>query len=80
MIDLSMVFIDGGHSMEAAKADLDNWSDKVIHGGFLAIHDVFPNPDDGGRPPYEIYKLAITSKKFKEVESVKSLKILQRVS
>ena len=79
-IDLSMVFIDGGHSMEAAKADLDNWSDKVIHGGFLAIHDVFPNPDDGGRPPYEIYKLAITSKKFKEVESVKSLKILQRVS
>ena len=42
--------------------------------------NVFPNPDDGGRPPYEIYKLAITSKKFKEVESVKSLKILQRVS
>ena len=41
------------------RADLDNWSDKVIHGGFLAIHDVFPNPDDGGRPPYEIYKLAI---------------------
>ena len=79
-IELSMVFIDGGHSMEAARADFDNWSNKVIDGGFLAIHDVFPNPKDGGRPPYEIYKLAILSKKFKEVETVKSLRILQRVS
>lgn len=79
-IELSMVFIDGGHTMEAARADFDNWSNKVIDGGFLAIHDVFPNPEDGGRPPYEIYKLAISSKKFKEVETVKSLRILQRVS
>ena len=52
----------------------------MLDGGFLAIHDVFPNPKDGGRPPYEIYKLAISSKKFKEVETVKSLRILQRVS
>ena len=78
-IELSMVFIDGGHSMEAARADYDNWNNKVMKGGFLAIHDVFPNPDDGGRPPYEIYKLAINSKKFKEIEAVKSLRILQRI-
>ena len=79
-IKLSMIFIDGGHSMDAAKADYDNWSDKVMNGGFLAIHDVFPNPDDGGRPPYEIYKLALNSKKFKEIKAVKSLRILKRNS
>ena len=79
-IELSMVFIDGGHSMDAAKADYDNWSEKVMNGGFLAIHDVFPNPDDGGRPPYEIYKLALNSKKFKEIKAVKSLRILKRNS
>ena len=79
-IELSMIFIDGGHSMDAAKADYDNWSDKVMNGGFLAIHDVFPNPDDGGRPPYEIYTLALNSKKFKEIRAVKSLRILKRNS
>lgn len=78
-IELSMVFIDGGHSMKAAKADYDNWNNKVMDGGFLAIHDVFPNPNDGGRPPYEIYKLAINSNKFKEIKAVKSLRILQRI-
>ena len=78
-INLSMVFIDGGHSEEAAFNDFDNWNDKIINDGFLAIHDVFPNPDDGGRPPYEIFLKAINSGKFKEYETVKSLKILKKV-
>ena len=54
-------------------------NDKIINDGFLAIHDVFPNPDDGGRPPYEIFLKAINSGKFKEYETVKSLKILKKV-
>ena len=72
-IPLSMVFIDGGHTMEAAFNDFNNWKDKIIKGGILAIHDVFPNPDDGGRPPYEIYRKALSEENFKEVEAVKSL-------
>jgi len=80
-IPLSMLFIDGGHTMDAAMSDYNNWSDKIISGsGILAIHDVFPNPDDGGRPPYEIYKLALSSDKFEEIESVKSLKVLRRLN
>ena len=59
-IPLSMVFIDGGHTMEAAFNDFNNWKDKIIKGGILAIHDVFPNPDDGGRPPFEIYRKALS--------------------
>ena len=80
-IPLSMLFIDGGHTMDAAMSDYNNWHDKIISdNGILAIHDVFPNPDDGGRPPYEIYKLALSSDKFEEIESVKSLRILRRLN
>ena len=79
-IPLSMIFIDGGHTMEAAFNDFNNWKDKIIKGGILAIHDVFPNPDDGGRPPFEIYRKALSEKNFKEVEAVKSLRILKKLN
>ena len=79
-IPLSMVFIDGGHTMEAALNDFNNWKDKIIKGGILAIHDVFPNPDDGGRPPYEIYRKALSEENFKEVEVVKSLRVLEKLN
>jgi len=79
-IPLSMVFIDGGHTIEAAFNDFNNWKDKIIKGGILAIHDVFPNPDDGGRPPYEIYRKALSEENFKEVEAVKSLRVLEKLN
>ena len=79
-IPLSMVFIDGGHTMEAALNDFNNWKDKIIKGGILAIHDVFPNPDDGGRPPYEIYRKALSEESFKEIEAVKSLRVLEKLN
>jgi len=75
----AFVFIDGGHSMPAALADYRNWGTRVMAGGLLAIHDVFPNPADGGRPPHEIYKLALHSGLFKEENAVKSLRILRRL-
>ena len=74
-----MIFIDGGHSKKAAETDYRLWSTKLINGGLLAIHDVFPNPEDGGRPPYEVYLLALNSGKFEEYETVKSLKILKKI-
>ena len=79
-IPLSMVFIDGGHTMEAAFNDFNNWKDKIIKGGILAIHDVFPNPDDGGRPPFEIYRKALSEKNFKEIEAIKSLRVLEKLN
>jgi predicted O-methyltransferase YrrM len=74
-----MVFIDGGHTMDAALEDLRGWSAKVARGGTLAIHDVFPDPSDGGRPPYEIYRMALASGLFEEAAAVKSLRLLRRV-
>jgi hypothetical protein len=51
----------------------------VASGGTLAIHDVFPDPKDGGRPPFEIYKMALASQAFVEIGAVKSLRLLHRV-
>lgn len=75
---LALLFIDGGHTMEAALADWRGWSPHLMPGGVLAIHDVFPDPADGGRPPHEIYLLALASGLFVEEAAVKSLRLLRR--
>ena len=49
-------------------------------GGALLIHDVFPNPEDGGRPPYEIYCQALETGQFTEVRAEGSLRVLRRDS
>jgi predicted O-methyltransferase YrrM len=78
---LGLVFIDGGHGEGAAHADFDAWAPHVAVGGFLAIHDVFPDAADGGRPPFELYCRALESGQFADVESARvgSLRVLQRV-
>jgi len=63
---LGMVFVDGGHGEEVAWADYRGWGPKVAPGGLLVLHDVFPDPADGGRPPYECYLDAISSGTFTE--------------
>lgn len=76
--DLALLFIDGGHGHEPAHADYDGWVPKIANGGTLLIHDVFPDPADGGRPPYELYLRAIESGDFVEQRAVGSLRVLQR--
>jgi predicted O-methyltransferase YrrM len=75
---LELLFIDGGHSEDAANADFDGWAPWVAVGGGLVIHDVFPDPRDGGRPPYHIYCRAIESGDFIEVGATGSLRVLRR--
>lgn len=77
---LSFVFIDGGHGEEPARLDFEGWAPRVAVGGTLAIHDVFPDPADGGRPPYEqIFVPAVESGRFRLVSATGSLRILRRV-
>jgi predicted O-methyltransferase YrrM len=76
---LSMVFIDGGHSMEAAMADYQSWASHVMPGGILAIHDLFPNPDEGGQAPITIFRLALASGLFEEIEVVNTLGLLRKL-
>lgn len=77
---LQLLFVDGGHSEEAAQQDYDGWAKWVAVGGALVIHDVFPDPRDGGRPPFHIYCRAVDSGEFREVAAVGSLRVLQRIS
>jgi hypothetical protein len=76
-----LVFVDGGHGSEPAWADYRGWAPKVADGRWLAIHDVFPDPADGGRPPYELYCRALGSGAFEEVAELGrgSLRVLRRV-
>lgn len=78
---LALLFIDGGHGEEVAWADYRAWTPKVAPGGYLAIHDVFPDPADGGRPPFELYCEAIGSGAFRELDQLGcgSLRVLQRL-
>lgn len=76
---LGMVFIDGGHSMEAAMADFRAWAAHVCTGGILAIHDIFTNPEDGGQAPYTIWKLAKASGLFEELPTVNTLGLFRRL-
>lgn len=77
---LSFLFIDGGHGVEPARLDYELWTPHVVSGGTLAIHDVFPDPADGGRPPYEeIYVPAVASGRFTEVSATGSLRVLRRI-
>ena len=78
---LAFLFIDGGHGIEPARLDYEGWTPHVAAGGTLAIHDVFPDPAEGGRPPYEqIFVPAVESGRFELVSATGSLRILRRVS
>ena len=74
---LALLFIDGGHGRGPAHADYDRWVPHVRPGGTLAIHDVFPDPADGGQPPYELYLRAVAGD-FEPVSATGSLRILRR--
>ncbi|OBJ85457.1 class I SAM-dependent methyltransferase [Mycobacterium asiaticum] len=77
---LQFLFIDGGHTEAAAARDFEGWANWVDAGGGLVIHDVFPDPADGGRAPYQIYCRAINSGQFREVDATGSLRVLQRMA
>jgi predicted O-methyltransferase YrrM len=75
---LGMLFIDGGHSLEAAMNDYQSWVSHIKSGGILAIHDIFPNPAEGGQAPYTIYKLAEASGLFEKLPMVNTLGLFRR--
>ena len=77
---LGMLFIDGGHSEHAAQTDYRCWVKHLLPGAILAIHDIFPNPEDGGQAPYNIWKLAEASGLFEALPTVNTLGIFRRLA
>ncbi len=76
---LALVFVDGGHTDEHASNDYEGWGRWVARHGTLVIHDVFPDPADGGQAPYRIYRRALESG-FEETQSLGSMRLLTRVA
>ena len=76
---LGMVFIDGGHSLEAALTDYRCWAVHVVRGGVLAIHDLFADAHLGGQAPYAVYRMALASGLFESLGQVDSLGLLRRL-
>ncbi|MGD0219900.1 MAG: class I SAM-dependent methyltransferase [Acidimicrobiales bacterium] len=78
----ALVFIDGGHGASPCWADYRGWAPHVAPGGFLVFHDVFADPAEGGRPPYECYLDALGSALFTEdtAAGCGSLRVLARTT
>lgn len=75
---LGLVFIDGGHTDEHANADYEGWAPHLAEGGLLVVHDVFPDPADGGQAPYRVWLRARDSGAFAEESTTGSLRVLRR--
>ena len=76
---LGMVFIDGGHSLEAALTDYRCWTPHLCRGGILAIHDLFADAHEGGQAPYAVYRMAVASGLFADLGQVNTLGLLRRL-
>jgi len=76
---LSMLFIDGGHSLDAALNDYRCWAGHLQRGGILAIHDVYLDAAEGGQAPRAIHRLALQSGLFVHCEQAASLAVLRRL-
>ncbi|MEH0019308.1 MAG: class I SAM-dependent methyltransferase [Desulfobacter sp.] len=75
---LAMVFIDGGHSFEAAHTDFITWSPHLIPGGFLVIHDIFYDPEAGGQAPRQVYETALATGRYEALDMTKTLGVLRQ--
>jgi predicted O-methyltransferase YrrM len=75
---LALLFLDGNHTSEVAQHDYAAFARHVVPGGTLCVHDVFEDPADGGRPPYEVVRRAVSSGSFAEVSRHGSLRVLRR--
>lgn len=74
---VGLVFIDGGHTDEHATADYEGWVPHLAEEGLLVVHDVFPDPADGGQAPYRVFLRAL-AEGFREVSVTGSLRVLSR--
>ncbi len=74
---LAMLFLDGNHTEEVAQHDYAAFAQHLVPGGLLLVHDVFERPEDGGRPPWNVFQRALREG-FEEVSATGSLRVLRR--
>ena len=77
---LTFLFLDGNHTEEVAQHDYAAFARHVVRDGLLAVHDVFPDPRDGGRPPWHVVQRAERTGAFEPVSTTGSLRVLRRTA
>jgi predicted O-methyltransferase YrrM len=75
---VTFLFLDGNHTEEVAQHDYAAFAPHVVASGLLAVHDVFDDPAEGGRPPYNVVQRALGSGEFRQLSAQGSLRVLQR--
>jgi MMP 1-O-methyltransferase len=75
---LTLLFLDGNHTEEVAQHDYAGFAPHVVPGGVLLVHDVFERPEDGGRPPWHVYRRAVDSGAYADAGVTGSLRVLRR--
>jgi MMP 1-O-methyltransferase len=75
---LTLLFLDGNHTEEVAQHDYAAFSRHLLPGGILAVHDVFPDPRQGGQAPWHVVQRALREGTFSQVGEHGSLRLLQR--
>ncbi|CAM3085018.1 MULTISPECIES: class I SAM-dependent methyltransferase [Dermacoccus] len=74
---VEFLFLDGNHVEEMAQHDYAAFAQHVTPGGLLAVHDVFPDPNDGGQAPWHVVERAL-AEGFEQVSVTGSLRVLRR--
>jgi hypothetical protein len=75
---ITFLFLDGNHTEEVAQHDYAAFAALVVDGGLVAVHDVFDDPAEGGRPPYNVVQRALSSGAFELTTACGSLRVLRR--
>ena len=74
---VGFLFLDGNHTEATAQHDYAAFAPFVAPGGLLAVHDVFPDPADGGQAPWHVVSRAL-GEGFEPVSITGSLRVLRR--
>jgi predicted O-methyltransferase YrrM len=77
---VALLFLDGNHTEPVAQHDYAAFARWVQSGGVLVVHDVFPDPADGGQAPWHVVQRATRSGVFAPLSQAGSLRVLRRVS
>ncbi|WP_375485028.1 class I SAM-dependent methyltransferase [uncultured Jatrophihabitans sp.] len=75
---ISLLFLDGNHTEATAQHDYAAFAPHLVAGGVLAVHDVFPDPADGGQAPWHVWQRALAQGGFDEVSTHGSLRVARR--
>jgi predicted O-methyltransferase YrrM len=72
---LELLFLDGNHTEETAQHDYRAFARHLVPGALLLVHDVFPDPADGGQAPWHVVQTAVADG-FTEMAQHGSLRVL----